>query len=226
MKWNESCGESAEATQDTWKMDGETEATDNGEADKPVGGNDVCVAGQENFKGSEAEELALMQRKRGRPETPRRRRRARAERQEERQRQERRHSWQIDAANTRARTATCSRRPLVAPWSRGQRGRAGPSRPSAAPMTAAPGSSMTPLSSSAVPDIPPLGDGAGNIVWWSEMLGLQDPMMENDRVLENQTVECLVENLRAMSPHKRTAMVAQIVPFLGALAVGRNPSSH
>ena len=49
------------------------------------------------------------------------------------------------------------------------------------------------------------------------MLGLQDPMLENNRVLENETVNCLVENLREMAPGQRTAMVAQIVPFLGAL---------
>ena len=54
--------------------------------------------------------MVLMQRKRGRPASPRRRRRARATRQAERQRQENRHSWSVDAGHTRARTATCSRR--------------------------------------------------------------------------------------------------------------------
>ena len=163
------------------------------------------------------DEVVLMQRKRGRSPTPRRRRRARAERQADRQRQENRHSWQIGAARSRARTETCSKRPLVAPWSRGKGSRHGASRPSAAPASGACGTSAAPPTSSGVPDIPPLGEGSGNIMWWSEMLGLQDPMLENDRVLENQTVDCLVENLRAMSPNQRTAMVAQIVPFLGAL---------
>ena len=165
------------------------------------------------------DEMVLMQKKRSRAASPRRRRRARAGREEERKRQERRHSWQVDAASTRARTATCSSRPLAPPWTRG-RGRATSSRLSSAPRARTPGtSSRTPPASveHEVPDIPPLGDSAGNIVWWAEMLGLQDPMLENNRVLENATVECLVENLRSMSPNRRTAMVAQFVPFLGAL---------
>ena len=48
------------------------------------------------------------------------------------------------------------------------------------------------------------------------MVGLQDPMQENDRVLDNQTIEAIVDNLKSMSPARQTAMVAQIVPFLGA----------
>ena len=47
-------------------------------------------------------------------------------------------------------------------------------------------------------------------------MGLQDPMLENDRVLDNQTVEAIFDNLRSVSPGRRAAMVAQIVPFLGA----------
>ena len=43
-------------------------------------------------------------------------------------------------------------------------------------------------------------------------------MQENDRVLDNSTVEAAVDNLRAMTPVRRSEMVvAQIVPFLGVL---------
>ena len=175
------------------------------------------ITDEEGEQEKEGDAMMLMQRKRGHSPTPRRRRRARAARQAERQRQENRHSWSIGAERSRARTETCSKRPLVAPWSRGKGSKCGTSRPSAAPVPAAPVTVTTPGASSSVPDIPPLGEGSGNIMWWSEMLGLQDPMLENDRVLENQTVDCLVENLRAMSPAQRTAMVAQLVPFLGAL---------
>ena len=48
------------------------------------------------------------------------------------------------------------------------------------------------------------------------MVGLLDPMQDNDRVLDNQTIEAIVDNLRSMAPRRRTEMVAQIVPFLGA----------
>ena len=119
----------------------------------------------------------------------------------------------------RAATATCSRRPLRAPWWRGAGARGGPSRPSAAPSgpsSAAPTTASTPMACTGVPEIPPLGEGSANIVWWSEMVGLQDPVLENDRVLDNQTVDCIVENLRGMSPGRRTAMIAQVLPFLGA----------
>ena len=160
-----------------------------------------------------------MQRKRPRPDSPRRRRRARARREEERQRQENRHSWEIGAERTRATTATCSTRPLRAPWQRVPRERGGPSRPTAAPSgpsSATPLTETTPRASTVVPEVPPLGEGSANIVWWSEMVGLQDPMLENDRVLDNQTVDCIVENLRGMSQSRRTAMIAQVLPFLCA----------
>ena len=41
-------------------------------------------------------------------------------------------------------------------------------------------------------------------------------MLENDRVLDHQTVEAIVDNLRSMTPSRRTEMIAQILPFLGA----------
>ena len=166
-----------------------------------------------------ADAVTFMQRKRARAVSPRRRRRARARREEERQRQENRHSWEIGANRTRATTATCSTRPLRAPWWHGASARGRPSRPSAAtsgPSTAAPDVASTPVASHGVPDIPPLGEGSANIVWWSEMVGLQDPMLENDRVLDNQTVECIVDNLRGMTPRRRAEMIAQVLRFLGA----------
>ena len=163
--------------------------------------------------------VTLMQMKRGRATTPRRRRRDRAYREETRERQERRHSWTVNASTRQASTETCSRRPLVPPWHKGKgKGKTREtSRPSSAP-TSAPGPATAGSTTAAgsVPDIPPLGEGSANIVWWSEIVGLQDPMQENDRVLDDQTIEAIVDNLRNMSPARRTAMVAQIVPFLGA----------
>ena len=153
------------------------------------------------------DEISLMQRKRGRSHSPRRRRRERANREAERHRQERRSMWTVGGSRSRVHTETCSRRPLVAPWQKD----ASASRPSAAPT-----SSTTATGSHSVPDLPRLGNGSANLVWWSELIGINDPMEENDRVLNNQTVDAVVDNLRSMSPNRRAAMVAQIVPFLGA----------
>ena len=103
-------------------------------------------------------------------------------------------------------TETCSRRPLPAPWQRGRASNMGVSRPSSAPSSA---------SAPRVPNVPPLGEGSANIVWWSEILGLQDAMEDNNRVLSNQTVEAVVDNLRDMEPARRTEMISQLVAFLG-----------
>ena len=159
---------------------------------------------------TDEEEVVLMQKKGGRSRSPRRRRRDRADRERERTRQERRAAWTVRSPRDRVVTETCSRRPLTAPWTRGH-GRpteaARPSRPTTAPSS----SSARP----SVPDIPPLGNESVNVVWWSEVLGLQDAMQDNNRVLPEETVEAVVDNLRSMEPARRMAMVSELLPFLG-----------
>ena len=180
----------------------------------------VYVMRRENHSENESvpstDMAVLMQRKRARATTPRRRRRNRAQREEDRQRQERRRSWTVDADSSRASTATCSRRPLVPPWQKGRGRTREASKPSSAPMTTLSSAAEEgPAEMGPVPAIPPLGEGSANIVWWAEMVGLQDPMQDNDRVLDNQTIEAIVDNLRSMAPRRRTEMVARF-PFLGA----------
>ena len=156
----------------------------------------------------EQEEISLMQRKRRRSPSPRRRRRERAARDSERLRQERRSAWTIRSSRDKVTTETCSRKALTAPWQRSGGGSrpSGTSRPSSAPST---------VTRPRVPDVPPLGNGSANVVWWSEILGLQDAMGDNNRVLDEQTVEAVVDNLRSMEPRRRTDMIAQLLPFLG-----------
>ena len=114
----------------------------------------------------EFEEVTFMQRKRHRSPSPRRRRRERAQRMQNRSRQENRRHWTRDPARAPVTSTSSTAR---APWHRGS-GRGLPAlRPSAAPRTCAG------TSSGAAP-IPRLtGEGSGNILWWSEIVGLQDP---------------------------------------------------
>ena len=169
-------------------------------------GNDASMETNNKAHNEEEEEVSLMQRKRRRSQSPRRRRREREARDNERLRQERRSAWTIRPAGERVITETSSRKPLVAPWQRGGGRNAGTSRPSSAPSTS---------SCHRVPDVPPLGNGSANVVWWVEILGLQDAMGDNNRVLDEQTVEAVINNLRDMEPHRRTVMISQLLPFLG-----------
>ena len=148
-----------------------------------------------------------MQRKRGRSPTPRRRRRQRQERERQRDRQQRRHEWTVHAGRTKATTETSSRRPLRAPW---QRRPMTPPRPSSIPATAAASSSC---------EVPPRPDAqmGDNVIWWSELIGLNDPMNNSVTVLSDQTVETIISNIREMTVEHRAYMLSELIPFLGAL---------
>ena len=157
----------------------------------------------------ESEEVMFMQRKRPRPASPRRRRRGRAERMEERSRQENRRQW--TRGHDRGAPVTSTSSTARVPWRRGTATR-GPTttRPTSAPRTCGA------ASSSDVP-IPRLcGEGSGNILWWGEIVGLQDPMEEQDTILPPEVVDNIASNLQEMTEARRTQMIAQIVPFLAA----------
>ena len=159
---------------------------------------------QDMSPGLETEDTSFMQRKRGRSPTPRRRRRQREERERQRVRQQRRHSWTVNAGNTRACAETASRRPLRAAWQRQTRESSRPARPT----SAAPASS-----SREVPPRPsvPMGN---NTIWWSEIVGLNDPMDDSSTVLPDQTVDMIITNIREMSVEHRTYMLSELIPFV------------
>ena len=166
----------------------------------------ICLR---EIEADEPEEVMLMQRKRPRSPSPRRRRRGRAQRMQDRSRQENRRQWTRGHARGTPVTSTSSAARV--PWRRGPASRVPTtSRPSSAPgACAAASSSDTP--------IPRLtGEGSGNILWWREIVGLQDPMEEQDTILPPEVAENIANNLKGMSEAKRTQMIAQIVPFLAA----------
>ena len=157
-------------------------------------------------EGLETEESSLMQRKRGRSPTPRRRRRQREERERQRSRQERRHAWTVNARASRACTTTASTRPLRAPWQR----RAGDP-----PRAVRPTAAVAAASSREPPPRPPVQMG-NNTLWWSEIVGLNDPMNDSSTVLPNQTVDMIITNIREMTVEHRTYMLAELIPFVAA----------
>ena len=55
-----------------------------------------------------------------------------------------------------------------------------------------------------------------NVLWWSELVGLNDPMANCQTVLSNETVDTIISNIRPMSVAHRTYMLSELIPFLGA----------
>ena len=64
----------------------------------------------------------------------------------------------------------------------------------------------------------PEGTVGANVLW-SEVVGLNEPMEEVDRLLGDETVETIVSNLRDMEAQQRTRVIAERVPFRGAFLV-------
>ena len=61
------------------------------------------------------------------------------------------------------------------------------------------------------------GQGMGNnVLWWSELVGLNDPMENCQTVLGNETVDTIISNIRPMSVEHCTYMLSELIPFLGA----------
>ena len=55
------------------------------------------------------------------------------------------------------------------------------------------------------------GYWAANVIWWSEVIGLNDPMDDtNDRILSEDVVSTIVENLRSMNHQQRVRMIAEL----------------
>ena len=55
-----------------------------------------------------------------------------------------------------------------------------------------------------------------NVLWWSELVGLNDPVENCQTVLSNETVDTIISNIRPMSVEHRTYMLSELIPFLGA----------
>ena len=159
----------------------------------------------------ESDGVVLMQRKRRRSPSPRRRRRGREQRVQNRSRQENRLHWTRGPASAPVTSTSSTAR---VPWRRGPGTRLLASRPSSAPPSVTGTCAGT---SSAATPIPRLtGEGSGNILWWGEIVGLQDPMEEQETILPPEVADNKARNLQEMSESQRTHMVAQIVPFLAA----------
>ena len=75
------------------------------------------------------------------------------------------------------------------------------------------GSSTT--SSREVPPRPPVQMGE-NTIWWSELVGLNDPMNDSSTVLPDQTVDMIITNIREMTVEHRTYMLSELIPFVAA----------
>ena len=179
--------------------------------------------GKEEHTGTESEEAVLMQRrKRGRSSSPRRRRRQRRE--EEARRAANRARWTIRGTPSRAPpvgTRTSSTRSFPpAPWSR----RPNPEAEEEAVCVEeqdeeAAGSTEAPGRRGArdAAMIPGLDDLDPRIRWWSDIIGLTNPMNSTEglTVLAPNTTTTIISNLQDQGEVERARTVRSVLSFLG-----------
>ena len=179
------------------------------------------------LRGDETEDSELswlMQKgKRTRSPSPRRRRR---HRREEEARRNNRQRWMLPSSAPASRRDTCSvvRFPPSRPWARATARRPGPRE--------APKSDMVEVETDAVeanstgargsrdppPPIPTLDALEPGVRWWSDLIGLTNPLEEEDgeqRIICADTFRTIVANLQGQGREERARNIASLLSFFG-----------